>query len=247
MPVRAVIFDLGNTLVYFDGPWSQVLSETNQELTQALKDFGFEVDAEKVGRLFGERMKAYRRSREDDLVEHSTAVILQNLLTDLGYSQIPEDILLQILARLYAVSQAHWLPEADAVSTVQALREKGYLLGVVSNAGDDADVQTLVDKVGIRRCLDFVVSSAAFGYRKPDTRIFQFVLDLWGLSPEQVAMVGDTLDADVLGGNRAGMYSVWITRRVKMDDDLHDLRKEIQPAAEVDSLAALVELLDGVE
>lgn len=246
MLIRAVIFDLGNTLVYFDGRWSQVLTQADKELTQALQENGFDLDAERVERLFGQRMKTYRQTREDDLVEQSTAVILQTLLAELGYSDVPEAVLRDVLARIYAVSQKHWIPETDAVSVLEALRAEGYMLGVVSNAGDDADVQTLVDKAGIRHCLDFILTSAAFGFRKPDARIFEFAMEYWGLPPEQVAMVGDTLEADILGANQAGMYSVWITRRVEMAA-VHDLRKHIQPDAEVDSLAALVPLFAGVE
>ena len=242
MSIRAVIFDLGNTLVYFDGRWPLVLSQSERELAQALQENGFSLDAELVERLFRQRMKDYRQSREDDLVEHSTAAVFQGMMDDLGYPHVPEDVLRDVLARIYAVTQRHWIPEEDALPTIKALRERGYLLGVVSNAGDDADVQTLVDKVGIRPYLDFIVSSAAFGFRKPDPRIFQFALDCWGVLPEEVAMVGDTLEADILGANQAGLFSVWITRRVELEA-VQAIRTRIQPDEEIDSLAALVDLL----
>jgi putative hydrolase of the HAD superfamily len=245
MPIRAVIFDLGNTLVYFDGRWPQVLTQADKELAQALQENGFDLEAEVVERLFGERMVAYRQTREDDLVEHSTAAILQGVMDELGYPQVPEEVLRHVLARLYAVSQKHWIPEPDAVTTIQSLSERGYLLGVVSNAGDDADVQTLVDKVGIRHCLDFIVSSAAFGFRKPDPRIFRFALDCWDLPPEEVAMVGDTLEADILGANQAGLFSIWLTRRVDQAA-VQPIRARIQPDAEVASLSALVDLFSMI-
>lgn len=243
MPIRAVIFDLGNTLVYFDGRWPQVVSQAERELAQALTENDFDLDAEMVETLFSQRMRTYRQAREDDLVEHSTAVVLRGVLDELGYSQVPDDVLRQVIARLYAVSQRHWLPEEDAVPTMQALRERGYLMGMVSNAGDDADVQTLVDKAGVRRYLDFVVSSAAVGIRKPDPRIFNFALECWGLPPEQVAMVGDTLEADILGANQAGIFSIWITRRVDMAE-AESIRAHIHPDAEIGSLAELLDLLE---
>jgi putative hydrolase of the HAD superfamily len=243
MPIRAVIFDLGKTLVYFDGRWPQVISQAERELAQALTENDFDLDAETVETIFSQRMQAYRQTREDDLVEYSTAAVLQGVLDEFGYPDVAEDVLREVIARLYAVSQRHWHPEEDAVSTLQTLQARGYLLGVVSNAGDDADVQTLVDKAGVRRFLDFIVSSAAFGLRKPDQRIFKFALGCFGLPPEQVAMVGDTLEADILGANQAGMCSIWITRRVDMAA-AEPIRARIHPDAEIETLTELLDLLE---
>ena len=64
MPIRAVIFDLGNTLVYFDGRWPQVVSQAERELAQALTENNFLLDAETVEMLFSQRMSAYRKARE---------------------------------------------------------------------------------------------------------------------------------------------------------------------------------------
>jgi len=86
-----------------------------------------------------------------------------------------------------------------------------YKLGIISNASDDEDVQVLVDNAGIRDYFEFVLTSAAMGVRKPDPSIFQKVLDRWNLSGKQVAMVGDTITADIVGSNRLGMLSIWVT------------------------------------
>jgi HAD superfamily hydrolase (TIGR01549 family) len=246
MTIRAVIFDLGNTLVYFDGQISQVLPQADSELSRALKDCGFEIDAQVFEREFRQQMTAYHRQREYDLIEHSTAAVLERILAKYGYINVPEDSLRSLLARLYAVTQEYWIPENDLLPTIKILHQRGYLMGVISNAGDDADVQTLVNKANIRRYLDFVVSSAAFGIRKPDQRIFQFALDSWGLLPGQVAMVGDTLEADILGARQAGIFGVWITRRVNMAAK-QTVRERIQPDAEVESLHALLDLFGEIE
>jgi len=241
-----VIFDLGNTLVYFDGHISQVLPQADSELSRALKDCGFEIDPEVFEQEFRQQMTAYYHQREHDLIEHSTAAVLTNILANYGYFDVPESDLRDLLARLYAVTQEYWIPENDLLPTIRTLKQRGYLLGVVSNAGDDADVQTLVDKAKIRQYLDFVVSSAAFGFRKPDPRIFQFALDCWGLPPEQVAMVGDTLEADILGAKQAGIFGVWITRRVDAAAKQH-AREKIQPDSVVDSLHALLDLFGEIK
>jgi FMN phosphatase YigB (HAD superfamily) len=83
----------------------------------------------------------------------------------------------------------------------------------VSNATHDPLIQRLVDRLGFRPWLDPALSSAATGIRKPDPAALSPVLEAWDLSPARVAMVGDTLDADILGAQRAGMRTVWLRSR----------------------------------
>lgn len=47
--------------------------------------------------------------------------------------------------------------------------------------------------------------------RKPRARYFRRVIEYFGVDhPEEIAMIGDKLLADVWGANRAGMVSVWV-------------------------------------
>src|SRR5258708_11687266 len=85
----------------------------------------------------------------------------------------------------------------------------------ISNAADDENTQTLIDKGGFRPYLEFIVSSAAFGKRKPDPGIFRVALDHFKLPAAEAVMVGDTLDADIAGARGVGMNSIWITRRLQ--------------------------------
>jgi HAD superfamily hydrolase (TIGR01509 family) len=95
------------------------------------------------------------------------------------------------------------------------LRANGFRLGLISNAADDENTQTLVDKCGFRQYLDFTISSAVYGKRKPHPGIFLFALDNFGTLPERAVMVGDTYDADIAGGHQVGMNTIWITRRLR--------------------------------
>ena len=57
-------------------------------------------------------------------------------------------------------------------------------------------------------------------------------------------MVGDTLDADILGANKLGIYSIWITRRVDTPTDGELLA---QPQAIIKTLGELPGLLRELE
>lgn len=245
MPLKAVLFDLGGTLIYFDGDWPKVLQTANEDLLNHLQGkLGLKIDAQRFLAEFRSSLEDYYIQRESEFVEYTTARILRSLLAEMGYPDLSPESLAPALQTLYSVSQAHWKREDDALATLKILRAAGYRMGVVSNASDDADVQTLVNNAGIRGYFDFVLSSAACGVRKPNPRIFQIALANWNLAPAEVAMLGDTLGADVLGARNAGLFSIWITRRADKPSN-RDHAGTILPDAQIESLAELPKALDS--
>lgn len=233
--IQAILFDLGNTLIYFDGEWPAVLDEARHAALMALHQGGLPVDIEPFLNIFRETLENHYARREDDLLERTTHALLAEALYSLGHTAVPGSTLDAARHAFYAITQAHWLPEPEALATLQTLSQR-YPIGIISNAADDEDVQTLVDKAQLRPYLDFVLTSAAFGQRKPAPDIFRAALAHWSFPPEQVAMVGDTLNADILGANRAGLFSVWLTRRVKPS---RVPEGELRPALTVSSLQHL--------
>ena len=161
---EVIFFDLGNTLMYFDGQWNQVIREGYAALLQSLLQAGVRLEAETFIGLFNQRLEQYYQERDTEFIEFTTAYILRSLLAELGYTTLPDEVIHQALAALYAVSQAHWRPEEDAVPTLQALHRAGYRMGLISNAADDADVQALVDKAGIRSFFDIFKLCRGFIY-----------------------------------------------------------------------------------
>lgn len=53
--------------------------------------------------------------------------------------------------------------------------------------------------------------------RKPNPLFFEHVLSQLDTQPDRTVMVGDRLHADVLGGNRMGMYTVYVKKRGAID------------------------------
>jgi 2-haloalkanoic acid dehalogenase type II len=238
-----VFSDLGGTLIHFQGAWPVVMESASQELLAYLKAAGFRLDEATFIEEFRRRLDEYYVQRDSEFIEYTTAMVLRTLLEELGNADVGAERLRPALQRLYAVSQAHWQREDDTLSTLEALRTAGYRMAIISNAGDDDDVQALVDKAQIRDYFEFVLSSAACGIRKPNPRIFEMALERMGLAAGEVAMVGDTLGADVLGARNAGLRSVWITRRAGTPDN-RDHLDTIQPDITIGTLAELPAALE---
>lgn len=242
--LRAVIFDLGGTLMYERSNWESVIAHADEALTKYLREQGMELNLSTFPREFRRRLDRYFRKREKDLLETTYSFVLRDVLTDKGYGDVSEDIVRNALDQLFAVTQTNWVIEEDTLSTLQKLEENGYRLGLISNAGDDQDVQQLTRRFEIDQYFDFILTSAACSYRKPHPRIFELALSNWYFLPSEAVMVGDNLDADVRGAQNVGLYAVWLNRRAgpRTEDQL-----SIQPNATLSSLWELPAFLDRLQ
>jgi len=242
---EAILFDLGSTLIYFDGNWTETLPESNAKLLRSLQASGIELGTIFVDR-FRAQLQAYYADRDTDFIEYTTTYVLRDVLAGFGYDSVPDPVIRDALAAMFAVTQRYWKSEADTHSTLEILRQRGYRLGLISNAGDDADVQTLLDRSDLRRYFDVILTSAGEGIRKPNPKIFWKALDSLGTLPANAAMIGDKLGADILGAKNTGIYSIWITRRADMPDNRAHI-KTIQPDATIASLGELPPLLSRLD
>lgn len=238
-----VLFDLGSTLIYFDASWDALIGESHQALWQALCRMGVPTGREAFLDEFGRSMAEYYQYRNTDLVEVTTESVLRRSMARLGYVHLSDEVVRAALAALYAVSQAHWRVEADAAPTLTALAERGYRMGIVSNASDSADVRKLVEDAGLRSFFEVVLVSADVGLRKPHARPFELALNHFGVPPQRAVMVGDTLGADIRGANALGMASVWITRRGNTIDQVEH-GAVVQPGARIAALSELPDVLE---
>ncbi len=132
-------------------------------------------------------------------------------------------------------------PYPDAAEALTALRGAGLRLALISNASDHRLVEAVLARTGLAAYLDPVVSSAGYGRIKPDPGIFRAVLHAWELAPQQCAMVGDTLDADIGGAQALGMRAILVT----MDPNPHNppLAGAIVPDATAGSLEEAAEII----
>ncbi len=241
--IQVILFDLGHTLLYFDGDWPNIFLQAQEQVWQTLSGAGLRLDKARFLERLQTALENYYREREAEFTERTTAYMLRRLLEQEGHADIAESAIQQALSAMYAVTQAHWLPDRHAVSVLGDLQARGYRLGLVSNAAHDNDVQTLVDSHRLRPFFDIVLTSAAAGIRKPDPRIFHLALAHWDISPRQALMVGDTLKADILGARNAGIRSVWVRRYA--DTPANRVHADtIQADYQILSLDALPPLLD---
>lgn len=240
---EVVFFDLGSTLIYFDGNWLEVYGRAIAAMVEQLLQFGLQLNLQAFQRDFLHRMEIYHGERNNNLIEYTAAHVLRSLLADRGYPESEDALVQAALKAMYQVTQKHWHIEEDALATLDQLRRRGYRLGMISNAADDANVQALVDKAHLRPYFEVIYSSAAIGIRKPNPRLFELALRAVRTAPWRAAMVGDMLSTDILGAQSVGVFAIWITRRAEASANQPYL-SIVHPNATITTLSELPVLLD---
>ena len=119
---------------------------------------------------------------------------------------------------------------ADTLATLAALKERGYLLGVVTNRhyGGEPFHEDL-QEMGLLDYIDYahMAISADLGIRKPHPEIFMHALRSLNVAPQEAAMVGDQLRADIGGAKALHIQAIWKPKprcAKKPDRHLHSAR-----------------------
>jgi putative hydrolase of the HAD superfamily len=101
-------------------------------------------------------------------------------------------------------------PFPEAVATLRALRGLGIRVGVLTN-GPSGFQRRKLDVSGLGPELDAIAISGELGVAKPERAAFDKALALLDTRAEETAMVGDSLENDVLGAMNAGLAAaVWM-------------------------------------
>ncbi len=123
----------------------------------------------------------------------------------------------------------------DAIPVMNALRQKGILVGIVSNA--DNSYNEIFRSLGLLDAADFTVTSVEAGCEKPEPAIFMLALEKAKAKPEEVLFVGDQYTVDVIGARNVGMKPLMIDR--------NNWQEEITDCTRIQSLKQIEQFLES--
>ena len=131
------------------------------------------------------------------------------------------------------------------VKTVLRVLKNEYRLGLLSNFPHKSAYKILLRKLDIATYFDSLVFSGSFGWAKPSARIFTKSLSQLKVRPQEAAYVGDTLDEDVLGAKRAGIFSIFVKRKRTEEEEFgyEENRSKVIPDMTIRSVSELPRLL----
>ena len=232
---------MGNTLIKVTRSWDEVIQEGAEAMaTWYMKTKHIKLDAPALIETFiaecASGLKTARQTQTEVLAAQTLLASLKKIEASPSAEALIEGAVKIFFGPEEAASQAY----PDTVDTLKTLKAQGYKAGLYSNATDDALIQRLVNRNGLRPWLSPTFSSAGWSWRKPKREAFDLIAQRWGLAPEEMVVVGDTLEADILGAQNAGMHSILVT----MDEAISNAdNRHIQPTAMTDNLSAVPEII----
>ena len=190
MPIKVIVFDLWNTLVY--DPSKEIHEKIANILGfKSREEFWDYCDREFFGRKIGfyqflEELIEQRNLPKESLVE------IKNLWEE-------------------ARNSVNLFP--GVIKTLEILKRK-YKLVLLSNTAEREGRET-IEKFGLGKYFDEIIISGEVGIAKPDPRIFKIVLEKTGAMPEEVVMVGDNLEQDIIPTRLLKFRAILVDTRKK--------------------------------
>jgi putative hydrolase of the HAD superfamily len=207
--IKAVFFDLYQTLVRYDPPREEIEAKV-------LKDLGIDITPEKLIRpiivadefIYNEiaRRALGERSKEEIM---SLYLQYQEILLSEAGIECSREINLKLLGAMQQAKMELILFD-DVAPALDELKNKGLILGLISNV--EQDMTKTLSRLKLPDWLTVIVTSQDAGAGKPRPEIFRYALKKGGIKATEAIYVGDQYQVDVVGARGAGMKAILIDR-----------------------------------
>jgi putative hydrolase of the HAD superfamily len=215
--IKAVVFDLDNTLVDF----MKMKRRAIEEAIPAMIDAGLEITPEYANKLIDEIYKEQGIEYQQVFDE-----FLRRVLQRVNYKILSAGIVAYRRAREAALT-----PYPHVYSTLNKLMKLGIKMGILSDA-PIKEAWLRLAYLNLHHIFDAVVTFDETGERKPSPLPFTKILERLQVNPEEALMVGDWAERDIVGAAKVGMKTAFArygdtfnTEHHSADFDLKDIRQ----------------------
>ena len=228
MTYNFLLFDLDHTLLDFDAAedvaLTQLLKEEGVTDIQAYKDYYVPMNKSLWKDL------ELKKITKQELVNTR----FSKLFSHFGIEK--DGVYLAERYQFYLAQQGQVF--SGAMELLDSLIDRGYELYAATNGITTIQTGRMAQS-GLAPYFNQVFISEQLQTQKPDALFYEKIgQQIAGFSKEKTLMIGDSLTADIQGGNNAGIDTIWYNPH-------HLVNKSLaQPTYEVDSYLALLELLD---
>ncbi len=192
--VKAVVFDVDNTLVDFMKMKDAAVAAAIDAMIDAGLDLTHEQAHKRIYEIYSERGIEFQQVFDE---------FLKSVLGYIDYRILANGILAYRRGR-----EGVLVAYPHVRMALLRLVRNGLALGVVSDA-PKLQAWMRLCSLGVDEFFDVVVTFDDTGRRKPAPEPFQKALELLGVAPHEAVMVGDWAERDIVGAKTIGMYTVF--------------------------------------
>ena len=232
--IKAVFFDWFNTLALYEPPREELHS-------QLLGEFGIKVSPSQLkpgllaaDKYFFDEIAGASTDRKSSEGQAEVFVHYTNIMLSEVGIEADRELILQINKKWPEMfGQAHFALFDDVLATMQILRQRNLVLGLLTNLTKGVD--SLCQELGLEPYLDFIVNPGEVGADKPKPPIFLAALERARVNASEAVHVGDQYKIDVVGARGVGISPILIDR--------YDLYPEVTDCPRIRNLTELVDCL----
>jgi len=192
--VKAVIFDLDNTLMDFMTMKDNAINAS----IKAMIDAGLDMKPEEAKRtlyaIYDEKGIEYQKVFDQ---------FLEDVLGEIDWRILSSGVIAYRRAR-----EASLVTYPHVNLTLTGLLRKGLKLAVLSDA-PRREAWLRLCALQLHHTFDTVITYEDTGYMKPHKTPFKKVLSIIDVAPEETIMIGDWPERDLVGARQVGMYTVF--------------------------------------
>mgnify|MGYP000011032256 FL=1 len=208
--LKAVIFDMGSTLIEFENSSWVVLGEKSAHRSyDFLKDKGLiKLDFELYASILKNLVSSAFEISEQNLEEFRFEDLAKDVFKEL-HLEIRDGDYTGFLDAYYKPVTEQVTLIQGSVETLKYFKGEGYKLGLVSNTiFPDRFHLTELKRFRLFPYLDSILFSSEVGYKKPHPQIFLHCLESLKIEPEESLFIGDKLIEDIGGAKNVGMKAI---------------------------------------
>ncbi len=216
--IKAVVFDLDNTLVDF----MKMKRRSIEEAIPAMIDAGLSIKREEANKIIDEIYK-------EKGIEYQQVfdMFLQRVNNKVDYKILSAGIVAYRKAR-----EAALIPYPHVYSTLNKLLKMGISMGILSDA-PAKEAWLRLAYLNFHHIIDAVVTFEDTGERKPNPAPFLMVLKKLEVKPEEALMVGDWAERDIVGAKNVGMKTVFARYGDTFNTEKHNADYELNDISEL--------------
>lgn len=200
--IKGYIFDYGGTLDTGGQHWGKVIWHAYERQQVPVSEEAF-----RDAYVHAERTLGRNPIIQPDFTFYKT--IETKIRIQLEYLQKKNDVS-SVSSYLKPLTDS--LYEATVKETAKSREvllqlKQQYPMVLVSNFY--GNIATVLKEFKLDGIFDTIIESAVVGVRKPDPQIFTLGVEALGMQPDEVVVVGDSMDKDIIPAGKAGCHTVW--------------------------------------
>lgn len=219
--IKAVIFDLDNTLIDFMRMKSRAVEAAINSMIDAGLEYSYKAVKSKIDEIYQEKGIEYQQVFD---------LLLQTLL-----GKVDNKILSAGIVAYRTAREAELNTYPHVVPTLIELMKMGIKLGVVSDA-PAREAWLRLSYIGLHHIFDAVITVDEAKAFKPSPIPFNMILEKLETKPEESLMVGDWAERDVVGAKAVGMKTAFAKYGDVFGTKQHGADYVLQSVAELVSI-----------